>query len=219
MYLMNKCKCAECNNTVLSEINADGEICENGDYCFNHHPNRNELAVKIYNYIYTHDTIIGLNASGLVFSGINLSNKKFYGCNFQHCFFIGIRSENLMCRISTFNYSLFTDCNLLKSNIQFTSFAGSRLIHVLFSGSELKSNNFTGVTALQTSFDDSDLYKSHFVNAYLSGSSFRNCNIKKAIFYAATLKNTSFRMSNTKEAIFDKNGTQLSEEVDNDVIL
>ncbi|WP_375294134.1 pentapeptide repeat-containing protein, partial [Klebsiella pneumoniae] len=68
----------------------------------------------------------------MTFSGIDLTDKKFYGCNFQHCFFIGIKAKNLRSRVCSFDFALFTDCNLLNSNIQYASFAGAKFIHVLF---------------------------------------------------------------------------------------
>lgn len=211
---MNICKCPGCTSSVLSEFDDKGDIRENGDYCFKHHPNQVEVTLKIYNYIYTHDKIVGLNASGITFSGINFSNKRFYGCNFRHCFFTNIKSTGLRSRMSIFDFAIFTDCNLLKSNMQFTSFAGSKFIHVLFTGSDMIHDNFSGLSSIQSSFDDSDLYNSRFIKANLADTSFRNCNLKKTIFYEIVQTNVSFKLSNTKEAVFDKCGSDLFKGID-----
>lgn len=215
MYLLNICKCPDCNRIAISDFDENGELIENGDYCFKHHPNREDITRKIYEYINTHEKIVGLNANGLTFSEINLTDKKFYGCNFKHCFFRGLQSTGFRSRMSSFDFAMFTDCNLLKSNIQFTSFAGTKFIHVLFTGSDMIQDNFSGLSAIQSSFDDSDLYNSCFIKANLVDTSFRNCNIKKVVFYEVSQTNVSFKLSNTKEAIFDKCGSDIFKGIEN----
>ncbi|MBQ3800905.1 MAG: pentapeptide repeat-containing protein, partial [Treponema sp.] len=101
-------------------------------------------------------------------------------------------------------FSTMTDCNLIKCNMQFSSMAGTKLVHALFTGSDFIHNNFNGMTAYQCSFDDSDLYNTRFIKAVLMNTSMMNCNMKKAVFYGAVREGVSFKMSNTREALFDR---------------
>jgi len=195
--------------TALSTFNDDGELTEGQNYCFEHMPDQNAVKEQIYRYIETHDKIVGLNAAGIPFTDIDLTNKRFYGCNFQHCTFTGLKSKGFRSRMSMFDFAIFSDCTLLESNMQYTSFAGATFSHVLFTGSDMIQDNFCGLTACQSSFDDSDLYNSRFIRAKLVDTSLRNCNIKKTIFYETDQQNVSFKMSNTQEAIFDKRGSAL----------
>ncbi len=209
MYSSNICLHPGCMKTALSNFDENGEILEANSYCYKHHPAPEDIKAKIYKYIQEHDKIVGLNANGLTFKNIDLTNKRFYGCCFHHCIFAGIRSTGFRSRISSFDYAVFTDCNLIKSNMQYTSFAGAKFIHVLFTGSDMILDNFTGLSSFQSSFDDSDLYSSRFINAKLVDTSIRNCNIRQTIFYNLEQQNVSFRMSNTKEANFDEKGSAL----------
>ena len=209
MYAYSKCKCKDCTHVAISDFDSEGRLIENGDFCYAHAPNELELQQKIYHYIEKNDKIIGLNASGITFKNIDLSYKRFYGCNFSQCFFSGLQTKGIRSRISNFDFSVFSDCKLLESNRQFTSCAGSKFSHVLFTGSDMIQNNFCGLTSFQSSFDDSDLYSSYFINAKLVDTSFRNCNIKETVFYEISQQNVSFRQSNTNAAIFDKRGSAL----------
>ena len=199
---------------ALSKIDENGNLTEQGEYCFKHIPDQNKATAEIYDYIKKHDKIVSLNAAGLTFTDIDLTNKRFYGCCFQHCFFRGIHSTGFRCRMSSFDFAIFSDCNLIKSNMQFTSFAGAKFIHVLFTGSDMIQDNFCGLSSFQSSFDDSDLYNSRFIRADLVDTSFRNCNVKKTIFYDINQKNVSFKLSNTNEAVFDEKGSALFTGVD-----
>ncbi|BDC96639.1 MULTISPECIES: pentapeptide repeat-containing protein [Treponema] len=208
MYLMNICKRPECRRSVLSDFDDNGNIRENGDFCFMHHPDQEGITKKLIRYIESHDKIVGLNASGVTFSNVDFTDKKFYGCNFCRCFFLGVNAMNMRSRMSIFDYAVFTDCNFLSSNIKFTSLGAAKFIHVLFTGSDLVQDNFSGISAFQSSFDDSDLYNSRFIRANLADTSFRNCNLKKTIFYDVQQTNVSFKQSNTKEAFFDQKGSE-----------
>ena len=194
---------------ALSSFDENMNILESNSYCYKHHQNPDRVKDEIYRYIRTHDKIVGLNASGLSFSDIDLTDKRFYGCSFQHCFFIGLQSKGFRSRMCSFDFSIFSDCNLLQSNMQYTSFAGSKFIHVLFTGSDMILDNFSGLQSIQSSFDDSNLYSSRFIKANLVDTSFRNCNVRKTVFYSIMHKNVSFNMSNTREAVFDKKGSAL----------
>lgn len=194
---------------ALSTVDDQGVLRETGEFCFKHTPEPEKVKNTIYEYIKTHDKIVSLNASGLTFTNIDLKGKRFYGCCFQHCFFTGIQAPEIRARMSSFDFAIFTDCNLSKCNIQFTSFAGSKFIHTIFTGSDMIQNNFGGIQSYQTSFDDSDLYNSRFIKANLVNTSFHNCNIKKTIFYDIKQQNINFKMSNTNEAVFDERGSAL----------
>jgi uncharacterized protein YjbI with pentapeptide repeats len=209
MYTLNKCLVRSCRNLALSTFDENGNITENKNYCLDHIPDPGKIKEQIYNYINTHDKIIGLNTAGITFTDINLTNKRFYGCNFQHCTFINLHSEGFRSRMSMFDFAVFSDCNLLNCNMQFTSFAGCTFSHTLFTGSDMIQNNFNGVQAYQSSFDDSDLYNSRFIHAKLVNTSFRDCNVKKTIFCEIEQENVSFKMSNTREAVFDRRGSAL----------
>ena len=188
-----------------------------------HSPDAEEITHKMYHYIVHTEKIIGMNASGVVFSNIddfNLTNKRFYGCNFMQCIFRGLHSQGFRCRMTTFDFAVFSDCNLLESNMQFTSFAGAKFSHVLFTGSDMIQDNFTGLESFQSSFDASDLYNSRFIKARLIDTSIRNCNIKNTVFREIEQQNLSFKLSNTIEAIFDERGSALFtglKELDNPV--
>ncbi|MCI1209819.1 MAG: pentapeptide repeat-containing protein [Treponema sp.] len=210
MYTLNKCLAESCQNGALTVFDENGTITEKDGYCIDHIPDPQKAQQDVYQYINTHDKIVGLNACGIIFSDIDLTNKRFYGCNFQHCQFSNLHSEGFRSRMSMFDFAVFKDCNWLKSNMQFTSFAGCTFTHTLFTGSDMIHNNFCGIAAYQSSFDDSDLYNSRFVRAKLIDTSFRNCNIKRTIFYDLEQKNVSFKMSNTREAIFSLDETELA---------
>ena len=205
MFSLNKCLVHTCNNLALSTFDENGNITNEKNYCLSHIPNPSKIQSEIYNYIKTHDKIIGLNTVGMTFTDIDLTDKKFYGCDFTYCTFTNLQSLNFRSRMSISDFAVFNGCNLIKSNIQFSSFAGCEFSHTLFTNSDLVQNNFNGITSFQSSFDKSDLYNSRFIKAKLINTSFRDCNLKKTIFSSTELENTSFKMSNTREAIFDKN--------------
>ena len=203
MFTLNKCLVNYCNNHALSSFDQNGTLCSSDSYCLDHIPNPGKIKDDIYNYIATHDKIVGLNACGLIFSNIDFSNKKFFGCNFTNCTFLNIHSENLLLRMCFFDFAIFNDCNFIHSKNLFNSFSMATFTHTLYTSSDLVQNNFNGIKAYQCSFDDSDLLNSRFINATLVDTSFRNCNIKKTIFYNTNRTNVSFKMSNTREALFE----------------
>lgn len=209
MFSYQTCSADGCKGLAVSGFGEDGALLENGRFCFAHVPDQKKTKKEIFDYIKSHDKIIGLNANGLVFENIDLSNKAFYGCSFSHCRFHGLKTTGIRSRISTFEFSTFSDCNLLECNIHFTSFAGAKFSHVLLTGSDMIQDNFCGIESYQSSFDDSDLYNSRFMNGILIDTSFRNCNIKGAMFFKTIMKNVSFRQSNTNAAVFDERGSAL----------
>lgn len=204
MYSVNKCKCPGCTKSAVSTISEDGKILEGMGYCLEHHPNPDEARARIREYVMTHEKIVGLDASGIEISNIDFKNKKFYGCNFQHCNFTNIHTENMRQRMCMFDFSTFSDCDFINSNIQFSSVSGSKFVHVILTGSDLIHNNFNGITAYQCSFDNSDLYNSRFIKSILINTSFKDCNLKKTVFYESMQDAVSFKLSNTKEALFDR---------------
>jgi len=214
MYVINTCTTPGCNKLALSTIKADGTLVESSSFCFDHTEDKPFASRRIIDYIMGHEKIIGLDASGISFSDIDLSNKKFYGCNFSHCTFTGVHAAKLRSRMCILDFSVFFESSFIESNMQYTSFSGSSFSQVLLTGSDLIDNNFNGIAAYQSSFDDSDLYNSRFIRATLENTSFRNCNIKKAIFYESKRSNASFKLSNTREALFDKSSDGRISELD-----
>ena len=214
MYVMNFCTTPGCKNTALSSFASDGTLIEKSLFCYDHTEDKKAVTDKIIEYINSHEKIVGLDACGISFADIDLSEKKFYGCNFHHCTFTGIHASKLRSRMCIFDFSVFFECSFLESNMQYTSFAGASLSQVLLTGSDLIDNNFNGIAAYQSSFDDSDLYNSRFIRATLDNTSFRNCNIKKTIFFESKRENVAFKLSNTREALFDRNNTGLISELD-----
>nr|WP_318681833.1 pentapeptide repeat-containing protein [uncultured Treponema sp.] len=209
MFSLNTCLEPGCCKNSLSSFNSNGEIIEVPGYCLDHTPDKESVKQKIYDYINTHDKIIGLDASGLLFENIDLTDKRFYGCNFMHSKFINLQSTGFRSRMSMFDFAIFSDCNILQANMQFTSFAGCTFSHTLFTGSDMIQDNFSGIQSYQSSFDDSDLYNSRFTRAKLIDTSFRNCNVKKTVFRSIEQQNVLFKYSNTREAIFDQEQSQL----------
>lgn len=208
MFSYEICSKQGCHKLALSRFLPNGEIVGSDSFCLEHHPDIEGFKIDLINYIKNHEKIIGLSAYGLKFENLDFSGKKFYGCNMQHCTFSNIHTENFRSRISSFDFSIFSDCNLIASNLQFVSLAGAKFSHVLFTNSDLIQNNFCGIQAYQSSFDDSDLYNSRFIRANLIDTSFQNCNIKRTNFTEIKKSNVSFKLSNTREAHFS---TPLSE--------
>lgn len=223
MYLANFCNHPGCQKIALSTFSPDGTILEEPGFCLEHSENPEKVARDIISYIQNNDKIVGLVACYIEFNElehIDLTDKRFYGCNFMHCIFRGFKTKHLRSRMTTFDDCIFSDCNFLESNLQYTSFAGSKFSHVLLTNSELIQDNFVGIESYQTSFDDSDLYNSRFINAKLFDTSIRNCNIKNTVFRNIEQTNLSFNLSNTKEAIFDERGSALftgMQELDNPI--
>lgn len=209
MFQQNKCQQDGCDKMALTVFNYYGEIAEGKNFCLEHSPNPEKAKEEIYNYINQHQKIVGLNASGITFEDIDLTDKRFYGCNFQHCKFVNLQSTKFRSRMSMFDYSVFADCNMLECNMQFTSFGGCIFSHILFTGSNIIHDNFCGAQAYQSSFDDSDLYNSRFVHAKLVDTSFRNCNIKNTMFVNVEKQNVLFNLSNLREAILDERESEL----------
>lgn len=210
MFKLNICSNPTCKHNAVSLIK-NGIILDEPGYCIDHSLSKEETEQAIFDYILKNEKIVGLNASGLNFYDMDFSGKRFYGCNFQRCSFSNIHSENCRFRISFLDFAVFSDCNLIESNAQFSSFAGATLSHVLFTNSDLIHNNFSGITAYQSSFDDSDLYNSRFINASLYNTSFRNCNLKNTDFSNITQENVSFKLANTRAAIFSEGMNPLQE--------
>lgn len=204
MYEFNQCRCKGCNKSAISTIDDKKNIISSG-FCYEHTDNIEDISKKIYDYLLEHDTIIGLHCNNLTLKDLDLSGKRFYGCSFQKCNFQNIHADGIRMRMNIFDASTFTDCDFINSNIQFTSFAGSRFVHALLTGSDLIHINFNGVTVYQSSFDDSDLYNSRFIKAVLMNTSMRNCNLKKTVFYNSIREQVSFKLSNTREALVDRN--------------
>ena len=218
MFTQNKCLVHYCRNLALSTIDENGEISDDKNYCLEHIPDPGKVKEDIYNYIRTHEKIIGLNACGLIFSDIDFTNKKFYGCNFTNCTFVNITSHNAVMRLCIFDFAIFKECNMIKSNTLFSSFSGATFTHTLFTSSEIIQDNFNGIKSYQSSFDDSDLFNSRFINADLVNTSFKNCNLKRTLFYGIKKENVSFKMSNTREALFNSSGSAITLEFGNSIV-
>ena len=204
MYEMNLCQCPGCNKVALSNFNEKGDIICTPGYCLEHTPHLEEKIREIKHHVEVHDKVIGLCAPNIVIENIDLSNKKFYGCNLQNSTMTNVHANGLRARMCMLDFCTITDCDLLNSNIQFSSAAGAKLVHVLLTGSDLIHDNFNGITAYQFSFDDSDLYNSRFIKAMLINTSMKNCNLKKTAFYESVREGVSFKMSNTREALVDR---------------
>ena len=217
MFTKNTCLVHHCRNIALSTFDEDGNLTEEKSYCLDHIPDPGKAKDDIYKYIATHDKIIGLTACGLIFTDIDLTNKKFFGCNFYHCTFMNIHSENVLLKMCIFDFAVFNDCNFIKNKTTFSSFSGCTFTHTLFTSSDMVQNNFNGIQAVQSSFDNSDLFNSRFINATLIDTSFRNCNIKKTLFYESKRTNVSFKMSNLKEAEFFKEGSELATGIEQEI--
>ena len=142
MFTQNRCLVHYCKNNALSTFSEDGEITDERSYCLDHIPNPGKAKEDIYKYITTHDKIVGLKACGLLFENIDLTNKKFYGCNFTNCTFMNIHSSDMVLRMCILYYAIFNDCSIINSNILFSSFAGSTFSHTLLTKGDLIQNNF-----------------------------------------------------------------------------
>lgn len=209
MYSLAKCLVPACKNISLSTFDENGALSEERNYCLDHSPHPHKAKEAIYAYIRAHDTVVGLNASGIPFRDIDFSSKKFYGCNFSHCTFDNMHSKNCVVGMSVYDFATFTDCAVTESMIRFSSFAGCIFSHTLLTGSSLIQSNFNGIKSFESSFDDCDLHRSRFILAQLTKTSFQNCNIKQTWFLQSKRNAVSFKLSNTREAIFEKTGSAL----------
>jgi uncharacterized protein YjbI with pentapeptide repeats len=205
MYAFQKCQCPECTKPAITLYDDDGKIMDAPNWCYEHSPDKDFVRENIRKYLQSHDRIIGMNAEGLKIENWNISGKRFYGCNFQHCTFANLHGDNIRLRMCMLDFSVFTDCSFLHGNTQFCSFAGSKFVHALFTNSDMIHNNFNGITAYQCSFDDSDLYNSRFIKAMLINTSMNNCNLKKTVFYESMREGVGFKLSNTRESLLDRN--------------
>lgn len=204
MFLLNKCRVRGCKNMAFSTFDNE-EITNGANYCLEHLSNPGKEQAAVFSYIKNHDKIVDLNVTGMSFLHIDLTGKKFYGCNFSTCSFVGVHAKNMECRISVFDGAVFADSTLLSCFSEFSSFSLCTLSHTLFTGSTMVYSSFNGIKAFQSSFDDSDLYNSRFINSSLIDTSFRNCNLKRTMFLNINMRNMSFELSNTNEAIFEEN--------------
>jgi len=214
IFIQNKCLVNYCKNNALSTFDQNGNLTEDKSYCLEHIPDPGLIKEQIYNYIANNDKIVGLNACGMNFLDINLSNKQFFGCNFSHCTFTNIHSDNTTLKMCIFDYTVFYDCNLINNHSLFTSYSQCTFTHTLFTSSDMIQSNFNCIKAYQSSFDNSDLYNSRFIKATLVDTSFRNCNLKKCNFIDSKRVNVSFKMSNTREAVFYTLGSGLETGMD-----
>ena len=85
MYAFNPCMYPGCRKQALSSFDSSGNLSEAPGFCLEHQKDAEEILYKMRNYILSHEKIVGLNASGITVSDLDLSGKKFYGCNLQHC--------------------------------------------------------------------------------------------------------------------------------------
>ena len=214
MYSLNPCRHPGCSKAAVSNFDEKGEISEGPGFCYEHTADKIKFFDSVMGYVANHDKVIGLSAGGLEIHDIDLGDKKFYGCNLQGCTFRNVHGNSVRARMCMFDFSTFSDCDFLKSNIQYSSFAGSKFIHVLLTGSDIIHNNFNGIMAYQCSYDDSDLYNSRFIKARLINTSMKNCNLKKSVFFESYRDGVSFRLSNTREALFDRNKKDSEPETD-----
>ena len=205
MFETNICQEEGCTNAAVSLIKNGSILPSAPSFCLEHIADKEAYTQAVTEYILSHDQIVGLQAHGIRFQGIDLSAKKFYGCTFQHSSFANVHSNGLRLKLCMFDFSTFTDCDMIKSNIQFCSFAGSKFIHAVFTDSYIIQSNCNGVTAYQCSFDDSDFYNSRFIRAILMNTSMKNCNLKKTVFYNSAREHVSFKLSNTRESLIMRN--------------
>ncbi|MBQ1727726.1 MAG: pentapeptide repeat-containing protein, partial [Treponema sp.] len=141
MYAFHKCQCPECTKPAITLYDDDGKIMDAPNWCYEHSPDKDFVRENLRKYLQSHDRIIGMNAEGLKIENWNISGKRFYGCNFQHCTFANLHGDNLRLRMCMLDFSVFTDCSFLHGNTQFCSFAGSKFVHVLFTNSDMIHNN------------------------------------------------------------------------------
>ncbi len=215
MYTFSLCRHPGCNKFAISRINKEKNIIEDGDFCLDHQENKESVQQDILNYISANEKIVGLNANGIIVENQDISDKKFYGCMFLRTKFNNVHITNMRVRMCMFDFSMFTSCGFIKSNIQFSSLSGSRLEHVYFTGSDLVHNNFNGIMAYQSSFDGTNLYNSRFIKAVLINTSMNDCNLKKAIFYESMREGISCKYSNTNDALTERDKSKLRGDFNN----
>src|SRR5574344_1648879 len=103
MYTLNSCMVPECPHLSLSSFDSDGNLLEIPGHCFEHTKDKDKFLAQLHDYVVSHEKIVGLNAYGISFDDIDLTNKKFYGCDFQHCTFTGVHSNGMRMRMCLFS--------------------------------------------------------------------------------------------------------------------
>jgi uncharacterized protein YjbI with pentapeptide repeats len=169
--------------------------------CFTHQSNPEQEYRRICAYIARNKSIKDLNVSGMRFENNDFSGKHFYGCNFKETFFINCKLTGIKTRMSFFDFSVFTNCDFKRSDLQFISFAGSKIKKCDFEGSEIIHVNFEGAEISNTSFNNLSLNNSRFIASDLGTAMFFNCNLKHVNFLKAKLKGVVFKSSNSAESI------------------
>ena len=130
MFTLSLCSHPGCTHPAISFISKEGEITDAPYFCIKHIPNLEEYTQTVFNYIKTHKKIVGLNASGLNFNNVDLTDKRFYGCNFQHCTFSNIQSEFFRARMSIFDFSIFTS---VSSDLSLSVITSSPFVPIVIS--------------------------------------------------------------------------------------
>lgn len=90
-----------------------------------------------------------------------------------------------------------------KSNLRAISFAGSRLVDVVFEKCECEAAVFIGATLRKVKFSNSVFARSKFNKANLAGVDFRTCDVRRADFRGAILKSAIFAGVDCKGVNFD----------------
>ncbi len=133
-------------------------------------------------------------------SGLNLTNKDFWHCNFSQCRFDKSdfsASQFYMCMLDEIQAM---DCQFTSIKLLSTVAAGSNFSHSDFTGSDLININFNGILGDSSVFNESDLYCSRFIGASLKDAQFCGCNLVRVDFIDSNLENAVFTDSNPEDA-------------------
>ncbi len=192
MFKINPCA-AGCGRPAVTGYNL----------CFIHLANPEQEYKRICEFIEENKSIKDVCISGVRFENTDFSAHQIFGCNFREASFIHCNFTGVVTRMSFFDFATFNDCDFSKSDLQFASFAGTRVNNCTFEGSEIVHVNFEGAAIAGSRFDNSNLYNSRFISADLEKTTFINCNLKQVYFISAKQKDIFFKSSNTAEAVFE----------------
>ncbi len=127
-----------------------------------------------------------VDLSEMDFSSFALFDAWFLEVNFDNCRLVGTDFYWATLPSSTFRNADMTDCNLGKTNIDYTDFSGATMVNAnLVSAScwesDLTGAHLTNANLPRTSFYNTKLVAVNFTNAMIGGCLFDNVDLSDAI--------------------------------------
>ncbi len=175
-------------------------VCEQGDFCFRHSPNQEQLQQDCIKLLTSEKDITDYSLTGSEFENLIIPKKTISASNMAWCTFRDIDFSQSTLINCFFDFCLFERCKFNGIVSRYTVFSGSKMLDCDFSGSMIVHTNFSGIDTYRCNFSDCDLYFSTFNSSFLRDTDFEDCNLKKSDFVYTDQRRVSFRYSNYEEA-------------------